>query len=99
LSATTFGPSLIVAAVHGTEALPSWSRWLLGATGVVAMGVGLHALLSEPEVGVGGLASRLAKATEHEMEHTKDPSVAMQIALDHLKKDPDYYVKLERAGL
>jgi len=32
----------------------------------------------------------------HEMEHTDDPSVARQIALDHLAEDPRYYSELIR---
>jgi hypothetical protein len=34
-----------------------------------------------------------------EMEHTKDPNVATEIALDHLSEDPKYYSKLKKAGL
>ena len=29
-----------------------------------------------------------------EMEHTKDPKVAREIAMDHLKEYPDYYTEL-----
>ena len=32
--------------------------------------------------------------TKIEMEHTDDKEVSKKIALDHLKEDPDYYVKL-----
>ena len=96
LTATTFGPAMIVAAVQGSDTLPQWRR---ASTGVVAMGMGLHALMTEPSAPVNEFVAKLAKATEHEMEHTKDPAIAMQIALDHLKKNPDYYVKLEQAGL
>ena len=38
----------------------------------------------------------LALGTSHEMEHTGDPKVARQIALDHLAERPDYYDMLER---
>jgi hypothetical protein len=31
-----------------------------------------------------------------EMEHTKYPKVALQIALDHLEEYPDYYTRLAR---
>jgi hypothetical protein len=31
-----------------------------------------------------------------EMEHTKDPKVAQEIAMDHLTEDPDYYKKLKK---
>jgi hypothetical protein len=42
---------------------------------------------------------QLRIGTEHEMEHTSDPDIAREIAMDHLDEDPQYYVKLERAGL
>lgn len=41
----------------------------------------------------------LAEGTMHEMEHTTDPRVAQEIALDHLAHDPAYYIKLKKAGL
>ena len=34
-----------------------------------------------------------------EMEHTTDPNIATEIALDHLSEDPQYYTKLRKAGL
>jgi hypothetical protein len=34
-----------------------------------------------------------------EMEHTNDPNIATEIALDHLSEDPQYYTKLRKAGL
>jgi len=34
-----------------------------------------------------------------EMEHTKNPKVAREIALDHLKEDPQYYTKLVGSGI
>jgi hypothetical protein len=34
-----------------------------------------------------------------EMEHTTDPNIATEIALDHLSEDPEYYTKLKKAGL
>lgn len=33
----------------------------------------------------------LKKGIKHEMEHTNDPKIAMEIALDHLAEDPHYY--------
>jgi len=32
-----------------------------------------------------------------EMEHTTDPAIAVEIAMDHLMEDPLYYNKLKRA--
>ena len=38
----------------------------------------------------------LKVGTVVEMEHTDDPAVAQQIALDHLAEHPDYYILLNR---
>lgn len=38
---------------------------------------------------------QLMKGIHVEMEHTDDISVAMEIAMDHLAEDPEYYEKLE----
>ena len=34
-----------------------------------------------------------------EMEHTNDRGVATEIVVDHLSEDPNYYSKLQKAGL
>jgi len=41
-------------------------------------------------------SKQLAMGVEVEMEHTDDPDVALEIAMDHLKEDPRYYTKLKR---
>lgn len=44
----------------------------------------------------------LAEGAQHESEHTIDPDIAEEIAMDHLTEDPQYYTKLkkiEKAGL
>lgn len=41
----------------------------------------------------------LKKGIEVEKEHTDDPVKAEEIALDHLAEDPQYYTKLDKAGL
>ena len=38
---------------------------------------------------------QLAMGIEHEMEHTHDPSLAREIAMDHLLEDPLYYSHLQ----
>lgn len=53
----------------------------------------------------GGLADKmkpmdfdheqLMKGVKVEMEHTNDPKLALEIAMDHLAEDPKYYDKLE----
>lgn len=40
-------------------------------------------------------SDELALGIKVEMEHTDDPQLAMEIALDHLKEDPHYYTKLQ----
>jgi Mn-dependent DtxR family transcriptional regulator len=37
----------------------------------------------------------LQEGIAHEMEHTDDPKVAKEIAMDHLAEDPEYYEHLE----
>lgn len=39
---------------------------------------------------------QLAVGTHHELEHTADRSMAMEIAMDHLAEDPAYYQKLKQ---
>ena len=41
----------------------------------------------------------LAEGTRHEREHTRDPAIAREIAMDHLAEDPRYYERLRRLGL
>lgn len=41
----------------------------------------------------------LADGIAVEMEHTKDPKLAEEIAIDHLTEDPQYYEKLKDAKL
>jgi len=45
------------------------------------------------------IAKQLDKGVKVELEHTKDKSVAREIALDHLAEDPKYYDKLDKAEL
>lgn len=39
---------------------------------------------------------QLARGKKVEREHTDDPALAEEIAMDHLTEDPDYYVKLKK---
>lgn len=43
--------------------------------------------------------AELEKGTKHEMEHTTDERTAKIIAAQHLKDDPHYYSKLDKAGI
>ena len=42
---------------------------------------------------------QLSLGVQIEMEHTNDPEIAKEIAMDHLTEDPEYYSKLVKAGL
>lgn len=42
---------------------------------------------------------QLAIGTKVELEHTRDPALALEIAMAHLYEDTAYYAKLERMGL
>lgn len=42
---------------------------------------------------------QLRRGIEVEMEHTNNPQIAKRIALQHLAEDPQYYTKLDKAGL
>lgn len=50
-----------------------------------------HKVLFDPE--------QLRIGTRVEMEHTNEPAIAREIAMDHLTEDPRYYDKLRQAGL
>jgi hypothetical protein len=43
--------------------------------------------------------TQLSIGIQIEMEHTNDPDIAKEIAMDHLTEDPGYYTKLVNAGL
>lgn len=38
----------------------------------------------------------LARGILHEREHTDNPRIAREIAMDHLAEDPHYYSRLEQ---
>ncbi len=40
-------------------------------------------------------AAEVRMGVEHELEHTNDPDLAEQIAIDHLAETPDYYTRLQ----
>ena len=48
---------------------------------------------------LNALKKELAKGIEVELEHTSDPKIAKEIALDHLFEDPRYYTRLAKANL
>lgn len=42
---------------------------------------------------------QIVKGLRVELEHTNDPKIAVEIAMDHLKENPNYYDELEDLGL
>jgi len=48
-------------------------------------------------VGEDQIRKQLQKGIRVEKEHTSHPSVAKEIALDHLQEEPDYYDRLKKA--
>lgn len=40
--------------------------------------------------------AQLTEGVKEEMEHTDDPNIAAEIAMDHLSQDPEYYKKLKQ---
>jgi Protein of unknown function (DUF5661) len=53
-------------------------------------------LAKKYNVSIEKIETELAKGTKVEMEHTTDPKVAREIALDHLSEKIDYYDKLKQ---
>lgn len=45
------------------------------------------------------LKKELEMGMKIEMEHTEDPDIAKEIAMDHLDEDPHYYKKIKKLGL
>lgn len=43
--------------------------------------------------------SQIKIGTDHELEHTKDRAIARKIAMDHLREDPRYYIKLKKCNI
>lgn len=54
-------------------------------------------LASKHKVPLTQIEKEIKKGIAHEKEHTSDPKVAREIAMDHLKEDPKYYEKLDKA--
>ena len=55
------------------------------------------AIAHKHNVTVKSIRQQLTKGIKIELEHTTDPKVAKEIALDHLAEFPDYYDRLEKA--
>jgi len=97
-SVAIIGPALLIAAIQSEDALPLWGRISMAVVGVGAIGIGLKAMIEAPASGSPAM-NQLALGAQRELEHTTDAAVAIKIAMDHLKVDPNYYTKLASAGL
>jgi hypothetical protein len=59
----------------------------------------LRKLASKHHVLIQDLYQQLKKGIGVEMEHTNHPTVAREIAMDHLAENPYYYDELNKVGL
>ena len=64
--------------------------------GGLADGMTVGDLASKHEVDIEQLLDKMEKGVNVEMEHTNDKSIAIEIAMDHIYEDLNYYDKLER---
>lgn len=62
--------------------------------GGLASGMNLEDISKMHNVELTIMKMQLRKGIQVEMEHTPDPEVSKEIALDHLYEDPFYYEKL-----
>jgi hypothetical protein len=90
LALTTFGPTLLLGALQGGSAMPEWSRWAMGISGLAAMGVAARELLHPAPT---DNANALVAGLQRELQHTSDPATALRLVLDHVRADRDYYTR------
>jgi len=64
--------------------------------GGLADGMTVGDLASKHEVDIEQLLDKMEKGVNVEMEHTNDKSIAIEIAMDHIYEDLNYYDKLEK---
>ncbi len=64
--------------------------------GGLADGMTVGDLASKHEVDIEQLLDKMEKGVNVEMEHTNDTSIAIEIAMDHIYEDLNYYDKLEK---
>lgn len=62
--------------------------------GGLSAGMSIEDIAKHHGVGMDELKPEYDKGIKVEMEHTKDPEIAAEIARDHLYEDPKYYTKL-----
>lgn len=57
---------------------------------------GVNAIAKKHRVSPEAIRKQLSRGIKVELEHTTDPKLAREIALDHLAEMPDYYSRLAR---
>lgn len=80
----------------------SWESYRAQVLNEARLDVPTHTpetLAKRHKVSVDHIHTQLKRGTEVEHEHTTDPKVAREIALDHLGEHPSYYMKLDKAQL
>jgi hypothetical protein len=60
-----------------------------------ADGMDIEDIAKMHDITVDDIYDEFTKGIQHEMEHTSEMMVAVEIVLDHLYEDPEYYTKLE----
>jgi hypothetical protein len=58
--------------------------------------ISLNGISKKFKVEISKLEKELTKGIKVELEHTKDKTIAKDIAMDHLSEIPDYYTRLEK---
>ena len=61
-----------------------------------ADGMDIEDIAKMHNLSVDDMYDEFSNGVRHEMEHTSEPRVAIEIALDHLYEDPEYYTKLDK---
>jgi hypothetical protein len=81
----------------GTQAM--WDRLMPKESNLNRSTATPQELMKKFNLSTEELISQLKLGIKTELEHTKDPKVAYEIALDHLSENPKYYTLLTQAGL
>ena len=64
--------------------------------GGLADNLSVKDIAEKHKVSIEEIKKQLKMGIDVEMEHTDEPSKAMEIAMDHLTESPSYYTELEK---
>jgi len=64
--------------------------------GGLSSGMSIEDIAKKHDRSVDDMFDQLREGIQIEMEHTTEMMVAMEIAMDHLSENPDYYTKLKK---